>query len=105
MSARPAVLLANLGGPEGPDDVAPFIERMLSDPLVMPLKMYWRNWSKVTTTPPAANPGVCSAKATAPARQAAASDSAKAICVFRRFIKFSLGVSATRLPTGRSESG
>jgi ferrochelatase len=31
------VLLANLGGPEGPADVAPFIERMLSDPLVMPL--------------------------------------------------------------------
>jgi ferrochelatase len=36
-AAAPAVLLANLGGPEGPADVAPFIERMLSDPRVVPL--------------------------------------------------------------------
>jgi ferrochelatase len=31
------VLLANLGGPERPEDVAPFIESLLADPLVVPL--------------------------------------------------------------------
>jgi len=36
-ATAPAVLLANLGGPERPEDVAPFIEALLADPLVVPL--------------------------------------------------------------------